>query len=94
MTKSWARRAAALAISGAAILALDGTAMADHSHDLITPGTTVVDVARGQTGKATGPGCHRFHENVHLGAADSDGFLGHGHSRVRVVKTESGTCVR
>ncbi len=92
MRKSWARRIAALAITGAAVLTLDGAAMADHSHDLITPGTRVVDVAHGQTGKGTGPGCHRFHENVHLGAADSAGFLGHGHSRVQVVKTESGSC--
>lgn len=43
-----------------------GTALADHDHNLITPGTTVVDIADGQTEKcATDPGGHKFHANGH-----------------------------
>jgi hypothetical protein len=42
--------------------------LADHAHDLLTPGTTVVDVAGVQTKKcAADPGGHQFHDNVHFG---------------------------
>ncbi len=92
MKNKTGKRLAALAISGVALFGFEGTAIASHPHNLDTPGTTVVDVARGQTSKSSGPACHRFHENVHLGAADSDGYLANGHSPVRVYKTESGTC--
>lgn len=83
---------AALAISGVAAFGFGGTALAAHPHNLETPGTTVVDVARGQTSKSSGPACHKFHENVHLGAADGAGYLGNGHSPVRVYKTETAGC--
>lgn len=83
---------AAAAVSGVAVFGFEGTALAAHSHNLDTPGTTVVDVAHGQTRKSSGPACHKFHQNVHLGAADVRGFLGNGHSRVRVYKTEPAGC--
>lgn len=92
MKNKMGKRLAALAISGVAVFGFEGTALAAHSHNLDTPGTTVVDVARGQTRKSSGPACHKFHENVHLGAADSGGYLGNGHSPVRVYKTETAGC--
>jgi hypothetical protein len=61
-------------------------------NNLETPGTTVVDIAQGQTSQESGSGCHRFHENVHLGAADSEGYLGDGSSSVRVYKTDTAGC--
>ena len=39
------KRPAALAISGVALFGSEGTAIASHSHNLDTLGTTVVDVA-------------------------------------------------
>ena len=48
---------------------LAGTAvpvLATHEHTLTTPGTTVEDIAQGQTSN-DGNGCHRFHDNVHKG---------------------------
>lgn len=92
MRNTTGKRLATLAISGVALFGFEGTAIASHSHNLETPGTTVVDVARGQTSKSSGPACHRFHDNVHLGAADSGGYLGNGHSPVRIYKTETGSC--
>ena len=92
MRKKLGRRIAALVIGGVAVIGFEGTALASHSHNLETPGTTVVDVARGQTSTSSGPACHKFHVNVHLGAADSGGYLGNGHSPVRVYKTETAGC--
>lgn len=68
-----------------------GIAAADHSHDLVTPGTTVVDIGSGQTAKcATDPGGHQFHRNVHLGVPGTFAFAQGG--QVSVMKTESATC--
>lgn len=92
MKKKFVKYFTAVVITGAVLLGLEGSALAAHSHNLDTPGTTVVDIARGQTNKSSGPACHRFHENVHLGAADTTGYLGNGHSGVRVYKTESAGC--
>jgi hypothetical protein len=75
----------------AALLAAAPGALADHDHDLITPGTTVEDVGDGQTEKcAADPGGHRFHENVHLGTPGAFAFAQGG--RVAIVKTEGATC--
>jgi|GEM_PF-3852093 len=44
-----------------------GLALANHSHNLVTPGTTVEDIARGNTWRCPGdPAGHAFHEHVHL----------------------------
>ena len=69
-----------------------GTALADHDHNLITPGTTVVDIADGQTEKcATEPGGHEFHERVHKGQPGDVAF-GKTDGRVAVIKTEMQSC--
>jgi len=75
----------------AAMMALAGPAFADHPHNLITPGTTVVDIGSGQTEKcATEPGGHKFHDNVHFGTPGTFAFPQSGN--VSVVKTEDATC--
>ena len=56
MKNRMGKRLAAVAISGVAVFGFEGTALAAHSHNLDTPGTTVVDVARGQTSKVERPG--------------------------------------
>ena len=63
-----------VALVVAAMMALAGPAFADHDHNLTTPGTTVVDIANGQTEKcAVDPGGHKWHENVHIGQAGGKG---------------------
>jgi hypothetical protein len=59
----------AMVFAGALAMSMSaGTALADHDHNLITPGTTVVDIADGQTEKCpTDPGGHKFHTNAHKG---------------------------
>ncbi len=85
--------AAALAVLTS--LATVGLVAADHSHNLVTPGTTVVDIGSGQTSKCgTDPGGHQFHRNMHLGVPGTFAF-GQGKAegdRVSVVKTEDATC--
>lgn len=72
-------------------LATAGVVAADHSHNLVTPGTTVVDIGSGQTSACgTDPGGHQFHRNVHLGVPGSFAFAQGG--QVSVVKTENATC--
>ncbi|MDA0353774.1 MAG: hypothetical protein O3A10_16445 [Chloroflexi bacterium] len=75
-------------------LALDsGTASASHDHFLVTPGTCVENIARGQTAIALDQngGYHRFHVNVHQGAGGPDGPLNkNGVSPVIVDKTVGG----
>lgn len=82
----------AVAGAGMGIVVTEVPAGASHAHNLDTPGTTVVDIAQGQTSQSSGPACHQFHEHVHLGTADAGGFLGDGHSPVRVYKTETAGC--
>lgn len=54
-----------------AMLAFAGPAFAEHQHYLVTLGTCVEDVARGQTAKGPNEGgYHKFHENVHKGTAE------------------------
>lgn len=44
-----------------------GAAAANRPHNLVTPGTTVEDIARGNTHRCPGqPVGHKFHENVHV----------------------------
>jgi hypothetical protein len=74
----------------AAMMALAGPAFADHAHNLITPGHTVVDIGGGQTEKcATEPGGHKFHNNVHIGTPGTSAFPQSGN--VSVIKTEDAT---
>ena len=68
------------------------SASADHDHNLITPGTTVVDIANGNTENCSGdPAYHKFHWNVHLGTPGGFGF-DQPNNPVDVVKTENATC--
>ena len=60
----------AMVVAVAAMVALSGPALAAHDHYLVTPGTCVEDVARGQTEKGPGEGgYHKFHDKVHFGTA-------------------------
>ena len=66
--------ATALLVATLAIPSLGsgGTALACHEHQLITPGTTVENIARGQTSKALGEGgYHKLHTLVHTGVPGS-----------------------
>jgi len=82
-----------LVFAGALALPMSaGTALADHDHDLSTPGHTVVDIANGQTEKcASDHGGHKFHTNVHLGQPGSFAFE-QPNNPVSVSKTEDATC--
>ncbi len=80
-----------LALVVAAMMALAGPAFANHDHNLTTPGTTVVDIANGQTEKcASDPGGHKWHENVHIGQAGA--AFTNPNNPVSVDKTETATC--
>ncbi len=80
-----------VAVVMAVMMALAGPAFANHDHNLYTPGTTVVDVANGQTEKcASEPGGHQFHENVHVGQAGE--AFANPNNLVSVDKTENATC--
>ena len=73
-------------------LSISGSVFANHDHDLITPGTTVVDIGNGQTEKcASDAGGHSYHEHVHLGMPGMFAFE-NPHNPVSVIKTESATC--
>lgn len=64
-------RAAVLMASLVLMAALATPAFGAHGHFLETPGTTVDDIASGQTAIAEEDhgGYHRFHLNVHIGKA-------------------------
>ncbi len=65
----------AVLLGTGAVFALAAPASASHDHYLVTPGTCVVDIARGQTEKGPGEGgYHQFHENVHLGTPGMEAF--------------------
>ncbi len=81
----------AIGIGGVVALSLvvAAPASAAHEHYLVTPGTCVADIARGQTAK--GPeegGYHKFHENVHKGQPGTEAF-NNPNNRVSVDK---GSC--
>ena len=74
------------------LTAMGGTALADHDHNLITPGTTVVDIANGNTENCSGdPAYHKFHLNIHLGTPGDFAF-GQPNNPVSIIKTENATC--
>lgn len=80
------------ALAASMIVAGSGAALADHDHNLVTPGTTVVDIGNGQTEKcSTDQGGHQFHANVHLGQPGSVAFE-NPNNPVSVIKTENKTC--
>jgi hypothetical protein len=82
----------ALALALALGLTFAGGARANHDHNLITPGTTVVDIGDGQTEKcASDEGGHMYHVHVHLGMPGMFAWE-HENNPVSVVKTESATC--
>lgn len=83
----------ATAIAGTLALSMShATAFADHDHDLVTPGTVVVDIGNGQTEKcADDPGGHKFHVNVHTGTPGSFAFI-RPNNPINVVKTENASC--
>ncbi len=58
------------AIAGA-LFGSAGSTLAVHPHTLTTPGTDVVNIARGQTAN-DGNGCHQFHAHVHKGVPDDN----------------------
>ena len=82
----------ALVVALMLVSAIGGTAMADHDHNLITPGTTVVDIANGNTDNCEGePAYHVFHENVHKGTPGQFAFE-QPNNPVSVIKTVGGPC--
>ena len=87
------RLIAATVFAGALALPMfAGTALADHDHNLITPGTTVVDIGNGQTEKcAYDPGGHKFHAHVHLGQPGTFAFQ-QPNNPVSVIKTQNASC--
>lgn len=61
-------------------LAAFGTVSANHQHQLVTPGTCVENIARGQTAKTENePGGHKFHDNVHRGTPGNEVFADPNH---------------
>jgi hypothetical protein len=73
-------------------ISISGSAVANHDHNLITPGTTVVDIVNGQTEKcASDAGGHSYHEHVHLGMPGMFAYE-NPHHPVSVIKTESASC--
>lgn len=85
------RRLLTVAATIAAVVALAAApALAAHDHYIVTPNGQCHQVASGQTSIAdeTHGGYHRFHDNVHTGAAAPDNkTLGHGHAMVEVYKS-------
>ncbi|MDQ3328259.1 MAG: hypothetical protein M3506_07030 [Chloroflexota bacterium] len=77
-------------------------ASAAHDHYLVTPGTCVPDIARGQTAisDATRGGYHQFHDRVHFGvpgegdtADPTDGAFQNPNNPVEVYKvTATSSC--
>jgi hypothetical protein len=85
------RRLATTFALAAAVVALSAApALAAHDHYIVTPNGECHQVAQGQT-SIDDPGrggYHRFHDNVHTGAAAPDNkTLGHGHAAVEVYKS-------
>ncbi len=81
----------ALALAALISLTTAGIAAADHENFLVTPGTTVEDIARSQTAKCGDePGGHKFHVNVHTGTPGTYAFGQAG--KVSVDKVAAPTC--
>jgi hypothetical protein len=78
-------------IVGALSVGSAGTARADHDHNLMTPGTTVVVIGDGQSEKsACAPGGHQFHDHMHFGTPGTTAFE-NPRNPVSVVRTEPPT---
>jgi len=85
--------AAGIAITAVGFLAMVGTASAGHTHCMGLPNGNIIEVAEGSTSQTLGDGAfHKFHSNVHLGATNHTGYLGDGHSPVRLFKVTSADC--
>jgi len=79
-------------IVGALSVGSAGAALANHDHNLITPGTTVFDIGDGQTEKCSAdPGGHQYHAHVHFGTPGKVA-LENPKNPVSIVKTEKATC--
>jgi hypothetical protein len=85
------RRIVVAVLSMVLVVATAGPAFANHPHFVDTPNGNCHQVAEGQTSiDKDDRGGHKFHDNVHKGAADheegslTEGYLGHGNSPVRV----------
>jgi hypothetical protein len=84
------KRWKAILLGTCAALALAAPAAASHDHYLVTPGTCVGDIARGQTTKGEGEGgYHRYHEHVHLGMPGMEAYANE-HNPVAVYKEGTG----
>ncbi len=80
----------AAAIASVLVASGSATALASHDHYLVTPGTCVADIARGQTAKgADEGGYHQYHENVHLGTPGTEAFA-NSNNPVAVYKDGTG----
>jgi hypothetical protein len=66
------------------------SAFAAHEHYIVTPGTTVCDVAKGQTSidDSDNGGYHKFHENVYMPAIGSGSIANGQTTKVSVYKGE------
>lgn len=84
------RRLTAIAAAAATATVLFAVpASAAHDHYIVTPNGKCHQVASGQTAIADSGhgGYHKFHDNVHTGAAAPDNkTLGHGKAAVLVYK--------
>jgi hypothetical protein len=81
------RRIVVAVLSMVLLVVTAGPALATHDHFVKTPNGNCHQVAQGQTAlDAPHAGEHRFHFNVHTGAAEG-GVLGHGMSGVEVGTT-------
>ena len=79
-------------VAAAAVIVLVMSALpaaAGHDHYIVTPNGECHQVAAGQTSidDSSHGGHHRFHDNVHTGAAAPDNkTLGHGYAKAEVYK--------
>lgn len=80
------RRIVVAALSMVLVVVSAGPAFATHDHFVDTPNGKCHQVGSGSTSKGEGHGAyHKFHFNVHKGAADADtGYFGHGRSPVHI----------
>jgi hypothetical protein len=83
------RRIVVAVLSMLLVVVTAGPAFAGHDHFVRTPNGNCHQVAEGQTSiDMDDRGGHKFHDNVHKGAAEvPSGFLGHGNSPVNVGTT-------
>lgn len=79
-----------LALAGVLAASTTGLALAGHPHTLHTPGTTVEDIARGNTWRCTDhPAGHAFHDHVHIDVFGKP--PGSGRAATDMVSISAGT---